>query len=157
MKVEDVMTPHVKACFAGDTLESIARTMWEEDCGAVPVIDSHGHPIGMVTDRDIAMSAVLNHKDLWDLHAHDVIGGHPLYSCHLGDEIQTAIDRMAINRVRRLPVVNGEGHLAGIVTFGDLISAAGSGTAKKKPALSFNDLAPVLRACCEHHRALALR
>lgn len=157
MNVEDVMTPNAKSCFAGDNLESVARTMWEEDIGSIPVIDSYGRPIGIVTDRDIAMCALLNHKELWELHAQDVIKGHELHTCHSGDDVHKAIDIMAENRVRRLPVVDGTGHLAGIVTFGDLVSSAKTGSSRKKAELSFNDLEPAFKACCEQHLALIHR
>lgn len=156
MNVEDIMTEEIKTCSPETTLDQVAQMMWDADCGSIPVVDAQGHPVGIVTDRDIAMSSVLNHKELWALRARDVTQNRSLATCHIGDDVDAAIDIMAKRKVRRLPVVDEAGRLEGIVTFGDLISVAEIVTSRKKPELSFNDLAPALKACCEHHRVLAL-
>ena len=78
MKVRDVMESNVKTCALNDNLESVATLMWNNDCGSIPVIDQSGTPIGIITDRDIAMSCALNHKPLWELRARDVTNSRPL-------------------------------------------------------------------------------
>jgi CBS-domain-containing membrane protein len=57
MKVADVMTMEVHRCLASDRLDRVARSLWEHDCGALPVVDPHGKTIAMVTDRDVCMAA----------------------------------------------------------------------------------------------------
>ena len=157
MKVEDIMTDEVKTCAPDTILDRVAQMMWDGDCGDILVADDRGYPTGIVTDRDIAMSSVLNHKELWALRASDVTQERPLATCHIGDDVDDAIRIMAKHKVRRLPVVDSSGSLKGIISFGDLVSVAEAGTSRKKPELSFNDLMPVFKACCEHHRTLALR
>src|ERR1700693_2016345 len=57
MKISDLMTKEVRACHQHDSLNRAAQLMWENDCGAVPVVDSDLKVIGMLTDRDICMAA----------------------------------------------------------------------------------------------------
>ena len=64
MKVSDLMTREVRTCHQHDSLNRAAQLMWENDCGAVPVVDSDLKVIGMLTDRDICMAAYTQGKRL---------------------------------------------------------------------------------------------
>jgi CBS domain-containing protein len=59
VRIEDIMTRDVRGCTADDRLATAAQIMWENDCGAVPVVDAHGRVLGIITDRDLAMAAHL--------------------------------------------------------------------------------------------------
>lgn len=147
MKVREIMERDVKTCHLEDTLESSAMMMWNNDCGSLPVIDSSGKPIGMITDRDIAMSSALNHRPLWDLHARDVTSNRPLYVCRENDDVRSALEAMQSHRVRRLPVVSDGGQLRGIISIDDVVACSDEKTA----GLSYRDAMTTLKAVCIHH------
>jgi len=58
MNASELMNTDVQSCSVNDNLQRAAQIMWENDCGAVPIVDGDGRLIGMVTDRDICMSAL---------------------------------------------------------------------------------------------------
>ena len=100
----------------------LARTMRDEELGDL-VIEEDRKPVGIVTDRDIAL-AVAGDDDLADLTAEDVMTADPV-TIH---EDATAVDlpaRMAEGRVRRIPVVDDDGNLTGIATLDDVVATAG--------------------------------
>ena len=78
MYVNEAMTIDVKKCKPYSSLNDVARMMWECDCGAIPVVSDDNKPLGIITDRDIAMSAMLNHQALWEIQASTVIQGQSL-------------------------------------------------------------------------------
>src|SRR6187551_710306 len=69
MRVEDLMTHTVHTCFPEDTLEQVAHEMWDCDVGCLVVIDNYRRPIGIITDRDIAMAAYTQGAPLRSLRA----------------------------------------------------------------------------------------
>jgi CBS domain-containing protein len=93
--------------------------MWEGDCGAVPVIDDRGKVVGMITDRDICIAAATRPRPEGEIPVQDVIS-KALYSCGPGDDIRSALETMRTRKVRRLPVVDQGGRLAGIVSIHDI-------------------------------------
>ena len=147
MKVRDVMESDVKSCGPDDTLESSALMMWNHDCGSVPVLDANGTPIGILTDRDIAMASALNHKPLWDIRSREVTNSRPLYTCNEKDDIRAALEAMQAYQVRRLPVINDSGQLKGIISIDDIVACS----EEKNPGLSYMDTMNTLKAVCIHH------
>ncbi|MCL4484877.1 MAG: CBS domain-containing protein [Nitrospirae bacterium] len=145
------MTSDVKTCTPDSTLASVANVMWSENVGSVPVVDSGGKPVGIVTDRDIAMSSFLNHRSLWELQVQEVVHGQTLWTCRPEDPVETAIEIMKAHEIRRLPVVDKAGHLVGLLSLGDLASAAEPGAGRMKPPLPLNSLDPVFKAVFSHH------
>ena len=150
MNVKEVMVKKVATCHMDTPLNSIAMTMWNNDCGCVPVVDEQNKPVGMVTDRDIAIGAALQHKPLWEITARDITNGRPVYNCGSGDDVHQVLDLMREHSVRRLPVVNRQGKLAGIVSFGDVIASADTSANAELP---FSETAGMLKAVSGHHSA----
>lgn len=132
MNVNQIMSGEVKTCSMTASLEEAARLMWDNDCGAIPVVNEQGRPVGIVTDRDVAMAAVLNHKPLWDLSVSTVTQGQRLCTCGQSDPVSSCLQKMEQNGVRRLPVINADGRLAGILSMGDIVAFAGNGKAAPK-------------------------
>lgn len=155
MYVNQIMTTDVKTCVLSSSLEDAARIMWDNDCGAVPVINAQGKPIGIVTDRDVAMAAVLNHKPLWEIRVDTVTQGQRLCTCRQGDPVESCLQKMEQNGIRRLPVVNEDGHLAGIVSMGDVIAFAGAvrPAARSENDVPVNRLVSMLQQVSGHHNA----
>jgi CBS domain-containing protein len=122
--------------------------MWNNDCGSVPIVDDQNKPIGMVTDRDIAMSASLAHRPLWEITTGDVNNDRTAITCGQGDDIKTALDTMKDQQVRRLAVVNDSGELSGIVSIGDLVKFSAY---QKGAKLPYKDTMATLKTVTGHH------
>ena len=131
MRIEDVMTRRVVACRTDTDLAHVARLMWENDCGAVPVVDAEDHVIGIVTDRDVCMSAHFQGKALRELKAAACMAS-PVATCRPGDSCTDVVSVMSERRVRRVPVTDEGGRLLGLVSMGDLFHAAQGGEKNKK-------------------------
>ena len=147
MIVSELMERDVVTCHPDENLEVAARLMWDNNCGSILAIREDGVPIGIVTDRDIAMSCMLNHKALWELHARDVTNSRPLHTCAEHDDIKSALNTMQVHRIRRLPVVDESGRLQGIISIDDIITQS----AEQAPELSFRDTMDTLKAVCIQH------
>ena len=112
--------------------------MREKDIGAVPVA-TNGKLLGMVTDRDITVRAVANGKDLSQMTAKDVMT-KGVVCCRDDDKLRDVIGMMEEEKIRRIPVTDANDHLVGMVSLGDISSAAPG-------SLS----AEVLHAVATHH------
>jgi len=152
MQVRDIMAVSVSCCDAQTNLEQVARIMWNADCGSIPITDKEGHPLGIVTDRDIAMACALNHKSPWEISSGEVMAGHTISYCSSEDDIQTAINIMLREKVRRLPVVNNDGVVAGMLSVDDIVAMAERGRrGEGSPSLSYDDAMSALKAVSRHH------
>src|SRR5262245_16791855 len=117
MEVREVMTSNVKMATPDQTISESARIMAECDSGVVPVYEAD-RLVGMVTDRDIVVRAVAQHKSP-DTPVREVMSQEVLY-CYEDDDIEQVAKNMAKNQVRRLPVLSRSKRLVGIVSIGDL-------------------------------------
>jgi CBS domain-containing protein len=123
--VRDVANRQVVTVAPETTLTQCAKTMRDEHVGSVVVIPgdrADSRPIGIVTDRDIALEAVAPSLDPSTLTAGDVMS-QSLGTVNEDDDILDALARMREFGVRRLPVLDATGRLAGIVAVDDLLSA----------------------------------
>jgi len=134
MKIEDVMTRRVVAARADTELAHVARLMWDNDCGAVPVVDAEDKVVGIVTDRDICMGAHFSGKNLREQRASGCMAGEVL-TCRPADDVLAVLGAMARRAVRRVPVTDEAGHLVGLVSVGDLCAAHARAKAKEHKAL----------------------
>ncbi len=154
MKVRDIMTSPVQSCTADTNLAAAAGQMWDSDCGFLPVIDHAGKVIGAITDRDICIAVATKGRAARDVSVWETISGK-LYACSPEDDVHEALKVMAANRVRRLPVVDEDGTLLGVLALNDLILAAQPGKKGGPSALSFDDVMNTLRAISAHRVLMA--
>lgn len=126
MKVADVMTADVETVKPDQSIQQAASFMLRADAGSIPVCDGE-KLLGMVTDRDIAVRAVAQHKGP-DTPVRDVMSRDIKY-CYEDEELEHVAENMADQRVRRLPVVNREKRLVGIVSLGDVAMVEGRSAA----------------------------
>lgn len=117
MQVSKLMTRDVKLITPSQTIRDAAQMMLELDAGALPV-QQDDRLVGMITDRDIAVRAVAEGKSP-DTPVGEVMSSEVLY-CFDDQEIKDIARNMGEVKVRRLPVVNREKRLVGIVSLGDL-------------------------------------
>jgi CBS domain-containing protein len=121
VRIADVMTQGVVTAERGESLRRVGELMRDRNVGSVVVCDN-GRPIGVITDRDLALAVVADKVD-----AGDVAGSHasrPLVTGEVEMDIEEAVALMIQHRIRRLPVTEGE-TLVGIVTIDDLAVRAG--------------------------------
>ncbi len=126
-KVADVMSKDVKLASPEDTVQQAARVMSEQDTGVLPV-GENDRLVGLVTDRDLAVRAVAAGKDPSKTKLREVMSGEPRYVFE-DEPVEKVAASMAEQQVQRMPVLNREKRLVGIVSVGDLAREAGGGAA----------------------------
>jgi len=138
MRIAEVMTPDVEFVDAATSIQDAAITMGELSVGALP-IGSADDLQGIITDRDILFRVVAKGLPPSTIVA-DVMTAR-LFSCRQDDQIETALDLMGARNVRRLPVLDTDGRMVGIVTLSDLsrVLLLSSGVIKQ----ALHDLTPV--------------
>ncbi|HYD72455.1 MAG TPA: CBS domain-containing protein [Candidatus Binatia bacterium] len=117
MKIRDVMTPDVRTVAPTATIREAAQIMAETDVGALPVADND-RLVGMVTDRDIAVRAVAAGRGA-DTPVREAMSPEIKY-CFEDDDVDDVCENLADQQLRRLPVVDSEKNLVGIVSLSDL-------------------------------------
>ena len=118
MRVSEAMTREVRVASPGQSIREVATIMAEIDAGILPVGDND-RLVGMITDRDIAIRAVAQGKGP-DTPVRDVMSTEKVMYCYDDDELDNVAKNMGDVQVRRLPVVNREKRLVGILSLGDL-------------------------------------
>lgn len=145
MKIEDVMTRSVQACAPNDTLATAAQIMWENDCGAVPVVDKDGKLLGIITDRDLAMAAHLQNVALRESRVASAMA-RDVKSCSPQATPAAVQALMQQHKIRRVPVVDADRRLVGMVSLGDLAYAMSSQQTLGGDGMTWTSLAHTLAA-----------
>jgi len=151
MLVEQIMNQPPITCHPGDTADVAVRLMGEHDCGVIPVVDEREKLIGIVTDRDICMTA---HAERSPVHTIRVRAAmtESVSTCRPTDSLDTAIEQMRKARVHRLPVVDASNRVVGILSTNDVFRQVS--THRSQVSLSDKRLVETLAAICEPHRPL---
>lgn len=139
MKVKDAMHNGMICVEPGTKVWEIARQMRDNDIGAMPV-RADGKLVGMVTDRDITCRAVADGAGRGELTAQDIMTRNVI-SCAPEDDIAVAVKAMETKKIRRLPVIDSQHDLLGMLSLGDV-------SHKLNKELS----GEMLRAVSAHHR-----
>ena len=124
MKVNEVMTAKPACCGTDTPLQEVAHLMVAHDCGEIPVIDSAGKPVGVVTDRDIVVRTLAQGLSPMDRKAGDVMTS-PCLTVTDEATLEDCTDMMEEHQVRRMLVVDDEGCVCGIVSQADIALNAG--------------------------------
>ena len=134
--VAEVMTRDVRTMKPDDTVVEAARAMDELNVGVIPVCDGE-KLVGMVTDRDIVVRGVALEGEVRSMKLADVMSGN-VRCAREDDDVDRVLSEMAEAQIRRLPVVDGNQRLVGIVTLGDI--AAKNPEDEEDVALSLGDI-----------------
>lgn len=126
MKIQKLMSAPAIHCQHTDTLNTAAQLLWEHDCGVLPVTDSDGKLVGIVTDRDICMAAYTTGRALADIPVVSTMVKQ-VYSCQAGEPVVVAERLMRDHQIRRIPVVDPESRPIGILSLNDVARHAASG------------------------------
>lgn len=116
--IKDILTEDVKLVSPDTPILDIAKTMKQNDCGAI-LVGHEDRLIGMITDRDIVLRCVAQSHDPETTHAEECMSPEVLY-CYENDDIEDVLENMGDEAIKRLPVLNKDKRLVGIVSFGDL-------------------------------------
>lgn len=122
MRISEVMTENVVSADAESSIGEVAALMRDRNVGSVIIMDGT-RPIAMITDRDIALIVGADGVDRGK--GVKPYAAHPLVTGDIEMDVEEAAAHMVQNRVRRLPILDGEGALAGIVTLDDLAVRTG--------------------------------
>ena len=123
MEIRELMTKNPACCSPSDSVANAASLMAKNDCGQIPVTDSNGDLIGVITDRDIACRCVAEGKSAETL-VEDIMSSSPI-TVTIDASVAECCKKMEDNQVRRLPVVDDAGRCCGIVSQADIARHAG--------------------------------
>jgi len=149
MKVKEIMTSNPKACTPATTLAEAALLMWDGDCGVLPIVTDGRKVVGLITDRDICMATATKYCSPADIAVEEVSSGN-VYSVTADDDVRKALETMKEHKVRRLPVVDADETLIGVLSMNDVVLQAQDASEKKATAIPYTDVVKTYKAICEH-------
>jgi CBS domain-containing protein len=148
MNVDQLMTRNVRACHPADSLSEAARIMWDRDCGCVPVVEPENGTarlVGMITDRDVCMAAYTQSRLLSEIEVRSAMAT-TVRSCRSTDSVASALKTMEDNQLHRLPVVEQNGHLVGLLSLADAAREAAREHARATKEMTDGRIGEVLEA-----------
>jgi CBS domain-containing protein len=153
MKASQLMCPVVVTCRAEDSLESAIGKMWDHDIGCLPVVDEDNHVVGMLTDRDVGMAAYTQGRLLRDIRV-DSAMARVVFSAPSTDRVEDVEVVMRKHKVHRVPVVDPDHRLVGVISTNDLAREAARQLRLKHPEVAEDEFVSTL-ACICHPRVKA--
>ncbi len=131
-----MMTVDVGFCGLEDDLTKVIAVMRQKDCGVVPVADAANRLVGVITDRDICLAVAARNKKFSGIKAGEIIDGNAIIVCAPDDKIKSVLKKMRRHQLKRLPVVNQNGEIAGILSVTDVLLAVKKDKTLKKQVYS---------------------
>jgi CBS domain-containing protein len=115
------MTREPACCEPGDSIVRAAEMMKQQDVGSLPVVESRNDRqlVGIVTDRDLVVKVLAGGRNVERAAVRDAMTSNPI-SCRETDEVDTAVRLMSDRQVRRMPIVDRQGQLCGIIAQADV-------------------------------------
>jgi len=122
MKVDQIMTVNPTCCAQSDTADKAAGIMRDNDVGSVPVVESDQlyKLVGIVTDRDLCLNVIADGRDPKKVSVGECMSDEPIV-CAPDDDVDHVMNLMQKHQIRRIPVVDKEGRIEGIVSTADLV------------------------------------
>lgn len=149
MRVYSVMKREPSTCAPETDLAAAGRMMARVGCGFLPVVDAGRRVVGVITDRDICLSLANRDEKPSAVRVQDVVSGE-IYSCSSEDELTEALNTMREFGVRRLPVVDLENRLEGILSLDDIVLESRALGSEQFTGPFYSDIARTLKAICSH-------
>ena len=120
-KCNEVMTKNPVCCLPNDMVAKVAQLMKSKDIGPVPIIENEQTKklVGIVTDRDLALKIVAEGRDAKSTKAEEVMT-RKVVTCRSEDDVQKALDAMSEHQLRRIPVVDNDNRIVGIIAQADV-------------------------------------
>ncbi|MBI2922650.1 MAG: CBS domain-containing protein [Planctomycetes bacterium] len=148
MTVGEICSGSARVCQADTKLAEAAKTMWDADCGMLPVVDRDRKVTGAITDRDICLAIATRGAKALEQRAGDHVQ-LKLVTCTADEEVGAALKKMAKHQVRRLPVVDADGRIAGVFSLHDAVRQSGRFMGPRGAEVSPDALILVLQAIGE--------
>lgn len=125
-KCNEIMTKNPVYCLPNDSVAKAAELMKSENIGSIPIVDNEQTEklVGIVTDRDLALKIIAEGRDAKSTKVEAVMT-HKVVTCHADDDLQKALDAMAEHQLRRIPVVDNDNKIIGIIAQADVATRAG--------------------------------
>lgn len=143
MKVREIMTRKAVFCGPESTLEEATFLMRRHNCGFLPVVGDGGNVIGIITDRDMCIVLGARNRKPADLRVWDVMP-HKLFTCMESDDVHCALKTLRSARIRRLPVIDRDGALVGVLSIDDIVLGAREHLLRKD--ISYADVEDTFKA-----------
>ena len=143
MNVETIMSKTIHTCSPEDSLERVAQILWDGDCGCVPVVNDEHRVVGMVTDRDACMAAYTQGARLCDIPVSTAMAGQ-VRSCRPSDSVTSAEQTLREYQLHRLPVVDDQERLVGLLSLGDIAREAAHQRNDRRPAVTDKEVGETL-------------
>jgi CBS domain-containing protein len=120
-KSSEVMTRDPICCLSTDTASKAAQLMRVVDVGSIPVVEDEQtlKLVGIVTDRDLAIRVVADGRSANLTRVADVMS-HEIITCRASDDLQKAVDAMSLHQLRRIPVIDDDHRIVGIISQADI-------------------------------------
>lgn len=140
MRVRDIMTQPARTCTADTSVAVAGQRMQEGLCGVLPVIDPRGRLVGVVTDRDLLLATAGSRRSLSNVSVREAMTAS-VVTCAANEELAQALATMRSRGLRRLPVVDLDGHLIGLLSLDDIVKWGVDGD-----GISSSDIVETLKA-----------
>ena len=147
MPIVEYRTKHVTTALGNQTVSDAAKQMRDKNVGSIVVLDSDKKPLGMVTDRDIAVRVVAEGKDPKSTHLKEIMSKETVV-LRQDQGIFETTKMMSEKGIRRIPVVDTEGKLAGIICLDDLIMMFGQEVANIANAIAYGTVRAEEKGTC---------
>jgi CBS domain-containing protein len=144
------MTTNIAMCQPDTNLAVVAKLMWDRDCGFMPVVDTAGTVVGVITDRDICIASATRRLLPEQITAAQAMRRQPIHTGQPEDTTEQALATMKRFQVRRLPVIAADGTLKGVVSMNDVVRAS-----QQKGGPAAADIVSTLAAICAHRPVTA--
>lgn len=145
MNVKTIMTASPFFATEDATVSGIARIMAEKEVGVVPIVDSALRVMGIITDRDVCKAIATSNCAACEIPALQ-LSSKPVITCGPEEELESALKTMRQNHIRRLPVVDAQGRLQGILSIDDVVLRSEEEMEKSRSVVSFGDAVRTLKA-----------
>ena len=146
MPLNEIIQPDVAFVTEDTTIRDVAKMMYEKHVGSIIVVEKskekNGVPVGIFTDRDIAMAYGKDGRLDGDITVKKLMSKN-IINCSLHDGIYESIQKMKVNGVRRMPVVDDKGEIEGIVTMDDMLMLLAS---------EFKNLSDIIKSEAENEK-----
>jgi CBS domain-containing protein len=144
MKVKDVMMGTPVSCTLETNLGAAVEILWNRNCGILPIVNAQQKVVGVVTDRDMCIALGTRNRLAGEIAVGQVTSGK-VFACKPDDDVRAALATMAQAKVRRLPVINADGKLEGILSMDDVVAHSEARIQGKASELSHDDVVETLK------------
>ncbi len=145
MNVQAIMTSSPYFATRHATIGDVAKIMADHEIGVVPIVDAARRILGILTDRDLCKAIATMDRPASEIPAL-ALASKPVISCGPEEELESALKTMRTRHIRRLPVVDPDGTLQGILSIDDVVLRSEEKLEKNQSSVSFGDAVQTLKA-----------